>query len=99
MNRKKDKPIRVGITIAHASDVPSVLWSNGIYQNIVYLALLMQKLPGIEINLVNYPFGDAAMHPVGACFKIPTINTFGDALKLDVIIELGIRLERGAGRN
>jgi hypothetical protein len=32
------KKIRVGITTAHANDVPSVLWSNGIYQNIVYLA-------------------------------------------------------------
>lgn len=91
---KKAKSIRVGITIAHANDVPSVLWSNGIYQNIVYLALLMQKLPDVEVSLVNYPFGDSAMHPVGACFKIPTVNTFGDALKMDVIIELGIRLER-----
>lgn len=94
MASKKDKPIRVGITIAHASDVPSVLWSNGIYQNIVYLALLMQKLPGVEVNLVNYPFGEQSAHPIGACFKLPTINDREDALKLDVIIELGIRMER-----
>ncbi len=94
MTRKKGKPIRVGITIAHANDVPSVLWSNGIYQNIVYLALLMQKLPGVEVNLVNYPFDQTAEHPIGACFKIPTINDKADALKLDVMIELGIRLER-----
>lgn len=85
--------IRVGITTAHANDVPSVLWSNGIYQNIVYLALLMQKLPDVEVNLVCYPFGDKPMHPIGSCFKIPTINEKDDALKLDVIIELGIRLE------
>lgn len=87
------KKIRVGITTAHANDVPSVLWSNGIYQNIVYLALLMQKLPGVEVNLVCYPFGEQPAHPIGSCFKIPTINTHEDALKLDVIIELGIRLE------
>ncbi len=91
---KKAKPIRVGITIAHANDVPSVLWSNGIYQNIVYLALLMQKLPDVDVSLVNYPFGGQPAHPVGACFKIPTINDQDDALGLDVIIELGIRLER-----
>ncbi len=88
------KKIRVGLTIAHANDVPSVLWSNGIYQNIVYLALLMQKLKDVEVNLVCYPFGEQAIHPIGSCFKIPTINALEDALKLDVIIELGIRLER-----
>lgn len=91
---KKAKPIRVGITIAHANDVPSVLWSNGIYQNIVYLALLFQKLPGVEVSLVNYPFDQTAVHPIGQCFRIPTINDKADALKLDVIVELGIRLEK-----
>lgn len=90
----RKKPIRVGITIAHANDVPSVLWSNGIYQNIVYLMLLMQKLPGVEASLVSYPFGGQPVHPIGACFKFPTINEQADALKLDVIIELGHRLER-----
>jgi hypothetical protein len=85
--------IKVGITIAHAKDVPSVLWSNGIYQNIVYLALLFQKLSDVETYLVCYPFGDLPTHPIGKCFDIPTINTAEDALGLDVIIELGIRLE------
>lgn len=85
---------KVGITIAHAADVPSVLWSNGIYQNIVYLALLFQKLPGVDVSLVNYPFDQTAEHPIGACFKIPTINTQSEALKMDVVIELGIRLEK-----
>ncbi len=94
MTKKKAAPIKVGITIAHANDVPSVLWSNGIYQNIVYLALLMQKLPGVDVNLVNYPFDQTAEHPIGSCFKIPTINAREDALKMDVMIELGIRLEK-----
>jgi hypothetical protein len=89
----KQKPIRVGITAAHAKDVPSVLWSNGINQNVVYLALLMQKLSGVEVSLVAYPFGELPTHPLSACFKVPTINTFEDALKLDIIVELGIRLE------
>jgi len=90
----KVRPIRVGITIAHANDVPSVLWSNGIYQNIVYLALLVQKLPNVEVSLVCYPFDGLPEHPVGSCFKIPTINDRPIALDLDVVIELGIRLER-----
>lgn len=85
--------IRVGITAAHAKDVPSVLWSNGVHQNITYLASLFQMLPDIDVNLVAYPFDGLPVHPLGACFKIPTINNRDDALKLDVIIELGIRLE------
>lgn len=91
---RKSSPIRVGITVAHANDVPSVLWSNGISQNAVYLALLMQSLPGVEVSLVAYPFGGMPKHPIGACFKTPTINETEDALKLDVIIEMGIRLEK-----
>lgn len=93
MTRKK-RPVRIGLTIAHASDVPSVLWSNGINQNIVYLAQLMQKLPGVEVCLVRYPFDGQAQHPIGSCFKIPVVGAFADASKLDIIVELGIRLER-----
>jgi hypothetical protein len=91
---KKRTPIRVGITIAHANDVPSVLWSNGIYQNIVYLALLMQKLPDVEPYLIQYPFTRTTDSPIGSCFGISTTNDQEKALKLDVIVELGIRLER-----
>lgn len=90
----KKRKVRVGITAAHANDVPSILWSNGVHQNITYLAMLMQMLPDVEVSLVAYPFGELPVHPLGACFKIPTINAQEDALKLDVIIELGIRLER-----
>ncbi len=90
----KKKPIRVGISAAHAKDVPSILWSNGVHQNIVYLALLMQTLKGVEVNLVAYPFDNLPVHPLGACFKLPTINDRDEAMKLDVIIELGIRVER-----
>lgn len=86
--------MKVGITTAHAKDVPSVLWSNGIYQNIVYLALLFNQLPDVDPYLICYPFGDVPVHPIGSCFKIPTINTQEDALTMDVIIELGIRLEK-----
>lgn len=90
----KRKPIRVGITAAHAKDVPSILWSNGVHQNITYLSLLFQKLKGVDVSLVAYPFDGLPVHPLGACFKIPTINDKDEALKLDVIIELGIRLEK-----
>lgn len=85
--------IRVGITAAHAKDVPSILWSNGVSQNIVYLAALLQSLKNVEVSIVAYPFGDQPFHPLGACFNVPTINDRGVAMKLDIIIELGIRLE------
>lgn len=94
MAKIKGRPIRVGITIAHANDVPSVLWSNGIYQNIVYLALLFQQLKNVDVSLICYPFGEMPVHPIGQCFKIPTVNVRDEALKMDVIIELGIRLEK-----
>lgn len=70
-----------------------MLWSNGCVQNAVHLALLMQRLPEVEVGLVAYPWGDMPEHPLGKCFNIPTINDRDAAMKLDVIIELGIRLE------
>ena len=84
---------RIGITIAPANDVPSVLWSNGIAQNIVHLALLLKQLPNTRVFLLAYPFDKLPIHPIGASFDIPTINDHAAALTLDVIIELGIRIE------
>ena len=92
--RARKTPIRIGITIAHAQDVPSVLWSNGIFQNIVHLGLMLQRMEGIEPFLVAYPFDKMPIHPIGASFNIPTVNTAEAAGKLDIIIELGIRLEK-----
>lgn len=85
--------IRVGISINHAKDLPSVLWSNGMTQNAVYLALLLKSLPNVEAAFVAYPFGDMPLHPAGCAFDIPTINVLEDAMALDVLIEVGIRLE------
>ena len=92
--RARKASIRVGLTINPADNVPAVLWNNGIAQNIVHLGLLLQSMDGIETHLVVYPFGKQAIHPIGASFKIPTINTAEAALELDVIIEIGVRLEK-----
>ncbi|HXQ45852.1 MAG TPA: DUF2827 family protein [Caulobacteraceae bacterium] len=81
------------MSIAHAQDVPSVLWSNGIAQNIVHLGLMLKQMDGIEPFLVAYPWDKMPIHPIGASFDIPTVNTAEKANELDIIIELGIRLE------
>lgn len=74
--------------------MPSVLWSNGIYQNIIYLAQCLKQIDNVDVFLLAYPFDNMPIHPVGASFNIPTINTHAAALTLDAIIELGIRIEK-----
>lgn len=91
--RARKTPIRIGLTINPAESVPAVLWNNGIAQNVVHLGLLLQAMDDVEPFLVVYPFDKQAIHPVGASFKIPTINTEEAALQLDIVLEIGVRLE------
>ena len=44
------KRLKVGITAYSGVDANDALWSSGINQNIIYLALLFQRLPEVELS-------------------------------------------------
>jgi hypothetical protein len=84
--------LRVGVTTAGtAPDVDAALWSSGVVQNVVFLALLLQRLPDVtSCELVVCPQG-AGGHALGARFGLDAIDEAEAAQRLDLIVELGAR--------
>ncbi|HEY2658264.1 MAG TPA: DUF2827 family protein [Caulobacteraceae bacterium] len=84
--------LRVGVTtVAALPDVDTALWSSGVTQNVVFLALLLQRLAEVSlVALVACPDG-AAGHPLAERFGLAAMNEIEAAERLDVIIELGAR--------
>ena len=87
------KRLKVGITAFAGVDAHDALWSSGLNQNIVYLALLLQRLPEVELSgIVAWPAGDIS-HPLADLYGLPTLQLADACQTLDVIIELGARAE------
>ena len=85
---KPKAKLKVGITIAAAQDAQALLWANGLSQNIVYLALLLQRLPIVsEVGLVC----DVRPHAVADTFGLPVWTLEETVDHCDVVIELGLR--------
>jgi len=88
--------LKVGVTVA--GDMPQAdyaLWSSGVTQNVVFLAMLLQRLPGVEqVVLVSCPGGSADC-PLAASFGLRAIDELDAIERLDVLIELGVRGDAG----
>ena len=89
------KRLKLGITVVAGQDAHAALWSSGIAQNIVYLALLFQRLPQVEFCcLVSCPAGvGPEAHPLAEMYGLSTLQAQDACQSLDVIIELGARAE------
>jgi hypothetical protein len=86
------KRLKVGVTAFSALEPHQALWSSGINQNIVYLALLFQRLPEVELSaLVSCPPCGAETHPLADLYGLPTLQLEDAVQTLDVMIELGAR--------
>jgi len=86
--------LKIGITAVAGINPVSALWSSGINQNIVYLGLLLQRLPEVgQVSLVSCPAGAQLPHPLADMFGLMTIDLADAVERLDVIIELGARAE------
>jgi hypothetical protein len=90
--------LRIGITaLGHMPDQPirlhAALWSSGLVQNIIFLAMLLQRLPQIDtVALIASPQG-ASEHPLAQRFGLPCVEESACAGHFDIIIELGARLQ------
>lgn len=89
--------LRIGITVvgrqSHAGpDWDAALWSSGITQNIVFLAMLLRRLPDVgRVTLVACPDIADAQHPLAQRFGLDCIPESACADQLDLVIELGAR--------
>ena len=85
--------LNVGITIGATSDAQNMLWANGLSQNIVYLAMLLQRLPNVgEVGLVC----DVKPNAVADSYGLPVWTLTETTDHCDVVIELGLRSFGGA---
>lgn len=83
---------RIGITVSAAiTDPMAALWSSGINQNIVYLAMLLARLPNVaEVVLLTAP-DDVPDHPLAAMAGVPAHGLAEGLDALDIVIEAGVR--------
>ena len=87
------KRLRVGITIVAGTEPNAALWSSGIHQNMVFLALLLQRLPQVElVAFVSCPPGGDLIHPLADMYGIRTLQ-LTELDQLDILFEVGARAE------
>jgi Protein of unknown function (DUF2827) len=91
--------LRIGLTVlGHTPEQPigleAALWSSGLVQNIIFLAMLLQRLPQVDsVALVAAPQG-AHDHPLARRFGLACIEESACAGELDLVIEMGTRLQQ-----
>jgi Protein of unknown function (DUF2827) len=89
-------PAKVGISIYVRKGYQS-FWENGIFQNCLFLAMLLERMPGIEhVFLVagggDGDIGDARRFLAGA--GVPVIDMATAAAQLELMIEMSAQLDR-----
>ncbi len=84
---------KVGLSaIAVQEDVHGHMWTNGMTQNLVYLALLMQRLRVVaDVFIVPYP-DDTVPHKPSVVFGFKQMSMAQAITDLDVFIEVGMRI-------
>jgi hypothetical protein len=89
------KPLKVGVSIFVRKGEQS-LWENGIYQNCLFLIMLLQRSPAIAQAFLVAGGGDG--EPEDARFledsPVPVINMAQAARELDLMIEMSAQLGR-----
>lgn len=90
------RPLRVGVTL-HLREGAQSIWENGIFQNCVFLAQLLQKHPCVEqaVLLRDGPGTQAAetMMLDGTGVRMIDLEEAGQWL--DVIVEMSAQLDEG----
>lgn len=84
---------KVGISaIAVQDDLVGSFWTNGMTQNLIFLALLLQRIPSVEeVYVVPYP-DDARPHQPSIVFGLRQMTLADAVASLDVLIEVGTRI-------
>lgn len=84
--------LRVGVTATGAvADLDAALWSSGVGQNVVFLALLLQQLPDVASCVLVACPDDPGGHALASRFGLAALGQDAAAEQLDLIVELGAR--------
>lgn len=84
----------MGVTIGRATDsIDQILWSSGLNQNIVYLVMLLLRLPEVELVAIVDCSEAKTPHPLADFCGVVSLSPVVAAAELDLIIELGSRMD------
>ena len=86
-------PFKIGLSaVAVQADVVGSFWCNGMTQNLVFLALLLQRLRIVsEVVMVPIP-DDERLHGPSIAFGVKQLPLSAAIEQLDIIIEVGMRV-------
>jgi len=84
---------KIGLSaIAVQSDTHGSYWSNGMTQNLIYLAMLMQRIPVVDqVYVVPIPDSTEKHAPSGS-FGLRQISLADAVATVDVLIEVGMKI-------
>ncbi len=84
---------KIGLSaVAVQEDVVGSFWNNGMTQNLVFLALLLQRIRTVaEVFVVPIP-DDARTHQPSETFGFKQMGLGAAVEQLDIIIEVGMRI-------
>ena len=89
--------LRVGISaVAVQEDVVGSFWTNGMTQNLVFLALLLQRVRNVDESYVVPIPDDTRVHQPSVAFGFKQMRLDDAIAKLDVLIEVGMRIPNEA---
>lgn len=84
--------LRVGLTLSRpVDDLPNLLWSQGLNQNAVLLAMLMRRLPDVASVVMIDCSDRPGPHPLATWLGVPTVRSADVPDTLDLVIEIGGR--------
>ncbi len=91
--------IRIGVTAGRGSEfIDQILWSSGLNQNVVYMIMLLQRLPEIaQVVLIDCSDVETA-HPLAEWCGVISMKQHTAIAELDIIIELGSRTDDVLGK-
>jgi hypothetical protein len=89
-------PRKVGISIFVRKGSQS-FWENGIFQNCLFLAMLLERMPGVEHVFLVAGGGDGTLEDARRFLGeagVPVIDMASAATQLDLMIEMSAQLDR-----
>jgi hypothetical protein len=87
--------LKVGVTIGRGSEwIDQILWSSGLNQNIVYMTMLLQRLPEVEQVFIIDCSEAKTPHPLAEWCGVASISQQTAASTVNLIIELGSRTDQ-----
>lgn len=86
--------LRIGVTAGRTTEsIDQILWSSGLNQNIVYLVMLLQRLPEVALTAIIDCSHSTTPHPLADWCGVVSMNQQTAITELDIIIELGSRTD------